>query len=171
MGYKLVDYKNLSPNIHETVYLADGVVIAGDVTIHEHANIWFNSVIRGDVAKVTIGKNTNIQDGTVIHTSRFDGPTHIGSNITIGHMALIHACSIEDNAFIGMQSTVMDKSIVEEYGFLGAGSLLSPGKIVRKNELWIGRPAKFVRMVTDEEKEFMKGNLQNYLDLAKAYKN
>ena len=86
-------------------------------------------------------------------------------------MALIHACSIEDNAFIGMQSTVMDKSIVEEYGFLGAGSLLSPGKIVRTNELWIGRPAKFVRMVTDEEKEFMKGNLQNYLDLAKAYKN
>ena len=170
MGYKLVDYKNLSPNIHETVYLADGVVIAGDVTIQEYANIWFNSVIRGDVAKVTIGKNTNIQDGTVIHTSRFDGPTHIGSNITIGHMALIHACSIEDNAFIGMQSTVMDKSIVEEYGFLGAGSLLSPGKIVRKNELWIGRPAKFVRMITDQEREFMQGNLQNYLDLAKAYK-
>ena len=85
-------------------------------------------------------------------------------------MALIHACSIEDNAFIAMQSTVMDKSIVEEYGFLGARSLLSPGKIVRKNELWIGRPAKFIRMVTDEEKEFMKGNLQNYLDLAKAYK-
>jgi carbonic anhydrase/acetyltransferase-like protein (isoleucine patch superfamily) len=170
MGYKLVDYKNLSPNIHETVYLADGVIIAGDVTIQEHANIWFNSVIRGDVAKVTIGKNTNIQDGTVIHTSRFDGPTHIGSNITIGHMALIHACSIEDNAFIGMQSTVMDKSIVEEYGFLGAGSLLSPGKIVRKNEMWIGRPAKFVRMITDQEKEFMQGNLQNYLDLAKAYK-
>ncbi len=170
MGYKLVDYKNLSPNIHETVYLADGVVIAGDVTIQEYANIWFNSVIRGDVAKITIGKNTNIQDGTVIHTSRFDGPTHIGSNITIGHMALIHACSIEDNAFIGMQSTVMDKSIVEEYGFLGAGSLLSPGKIVRKNELWVGRPAKFVRMITDQEKEFMQGNLQNYLDLAKAYK-
>ena len=170
MGYKLVDYKNLSPNIHETVYLADGVVIAGDVTIQEYANIWFNSVIRGDVAKVTIGKNTNIQDGTVIHTSRFDGPTHIGSNITIGHMALIHACSIEDNSFIGMQSTVMDKSIVEEYGFLGAGSLLSPGKIVRKNEMWIGRPAKFVRMITDQEREFMQGNLQNYLDLAKAYK-
>ncbi len=170
MGYKLVDYKNLSPNVHETAYLADGVVIAGDVTIQEHVNIWFNSVIRGDVAKVSIGKNTNIQDGTVIHTSRFDGPTHIGSNITIGHMALIHACSIEDNAFIGMQSTVMDKSIVEEYGFLGAGSLLSPGKIVRKNELWIGRPAKFVRMITDQEKEFMQGNLQNYLDLAKAYK-
>ena len=170
MGYKLVDYKNLSPNIHETAYLADGVVIAGDVTIQEHANIWFNSVIGGDVAKVTIGKNTNIQDGTIIHTSRFDGTTHIGSNITIGHMALIHACSIEDNAFIGMQSTVMDKSIVEEYGFLGAGSLLSPGKIVRKNEMWIGRPAKFVRMITDQEREFMQGNLQNYLDLAKAYK-
>ena len=134
-------------------------------------NICFNSVIRGDVAPVIIGKNTNIQDGTVIHTSRFDGPTHIGDNITVGHMALLHACTVEDNAFIGMQAAVMDKAIVEEYGFVGPGSLVSPGKIVKRKELWMGRPAKFVRMVTDEEIDFMRGNVRNYLDLSNEYQN
>ena len=120
--------------------------------------------------QVTVGKNTNIQDGCVVHTSRFDGPTHIGSNITIGHMALIHACTIEDNAFIGMQSAIMDKAIIEEYGFVGAGSLVPPGKVIRKKELWVGSPAKFIRNVTDEELDFMRGNVENYLSLSSEYK-
>lgn len=170
MDYKIIKFKNLKPKIHESAYIAEGVVIAGDVTIAENANIWFNTVIRGDVAPVVIGKNTNIQDCSVVHTSRFDGSTNIGSNITIGHMALIHACAIEDNAFIGMQAAVMDKAIIEEYGFVGAGSLIPPGKIVRKKELWVGRPAKFVRNITDAELEFMRGNVENYIDLSGEYK-
>lgn len=170
MEYKIVSYKNISPTIHNSAFIADGVVIAGDVTIGENSSIWFNSVIRGDVAKITIGKNTNIQDGTVIHTSRFEGPTQLGDNITIGHMVLLHACIICDNAFVGMQSTVMDKAIIEEGGFLGAGSLLPPGKIIRRNELWVGRPAKFSRMLTNEDIELMQSNIQNYLDLANDYK-
>ena len=170
MNYKLITFKDTKPTIHKSVFLANGVVIAADVTIAENANIWFNSVIRGDVSPVTIGKNTNIQDGSVIHTSRFNGPTHIGDNVTVGHLALLHACIIEDNAFIGMQAVVMDKVVVEEYGFVGAGSLVSPGKIVKKKELWIGRPAKFVRMITDEELEFMQGNIKNYLELSNEYK-
>lgn len=170
MNYKLITFKDTKPTIHKSVFLANGVVIAADVTIAENANIWFNSVIRGDVSPVTIGKNTNIQDGSVIHTSRFNGPTHIGDNVTVGHLALLHACIIEDNAFIGMQAAVMDKVVVEEYGFVGASSLVSPGKIVKKKELWIGRPAKFVRMITDEELEFMQGNIKNYLELSNEYK-
>ncbi|NRB11429.1 MAG: gamma carbonic anhydrase family protein [Rickettsiaceae bacterium] len=170
MTYKLVPYKELNPTIGKGVYLADNVIIAGDVKIAENASIWFNSVVRGDVAPVTIGQNTNIQDGTIIHTSRFDGPTNIGSNITIGHLALIHACTIEDNAFIGMSSTIMDKAIIEEYGFVAAGSLVTPGKIIKKKELWAGRPAKFIRNITDEELEFMKDNVRNYLELANNYK-
>jgi carbonic anhydrase/acetyltransferase-like protein (isoleucine patch superfamily) len=121
MNYKLITFKDTKPTIHKSAFLANGVVIAADVTIAENANIWFNSVIRGDVSPVTIGKNTNIQDGSVIHTSRFNGPTHIGDNVTVGHLALLHACIIEDNAFIGMQAAVMDKVVVEEYGFVGAG--------------------------------------------------
>ena len=170
MDCKIIKFKNLKPKIHESAYIAEGVVIAGDVTIAENANIWFNTVIRGDVAPVVIGKNTNIQDCSVVHTSRFDGSTNIGSNITIGYMALIHACAIEDNAFIGMQAAVMDKAIIEEYGFVGAGSLIPPGKIVRKKELWVGRPAKFVRNITDAELEFMRGNVENYIDLSGEYK-
>jgi gamma-carbonic anhydrase len=170
MNCKIIKFKDFEPQIHKSAYLAQGVVIAGDVTIAQNANIWFNSVIRGDVAPVSIGENTNIQDGCVVHTSRFDGPTNIGSNITIGHMALIHACTIEDNAFIGMQAAVMDKVIVEEFGFIGAGSLIPPGKIVRKKELWVGSPAKFIRYVTDGELDFMKGNIENYLELSSEYK-
>lgn len=159
----------MQPRIAPDVFLATGAVVAADVTIGAASSIWFNTVLRGDVAPITIGRNSNIQDGTVVHTSRFDGPTHIGDNITIGHMALIHASILEDNCFIGMHSTVMDKVIVEEWGFVGAGSLVTPGKVVRKYELWAGRPAKFIRKITNEEIELMKSNVQNYMQLAREY--
>ncbi len=171
MTSRLIDYKNQKPTIASDVYLSDNVIIAGDVTLKKGANIWFNSIIRGDVAPVIIGENTNIQDGCVVHTSRFDnGKTIVGDNVNVGHMALLHACQVHDNAFIGMKSCLMDGSIVEEFGFVGAGSLLSPGKIVRKNELWIGSPARFARMINDKEKAFMQENITNYLSLAKTYK-
>jgi gamma-carbonic anhydrase len=169
--YQSIIFKNLKPNIHETVYIASGAVIAGDVNISENSSIWFNSVVRGDVARIIIGKNTNIQDGCVIHTSRFEnGSTYIGDNVTVGHMALIHACRIENNAFVGMNSTIMDSSIIEEYGFIGAGSLLPAGKIIKKKELWVGRPAKFIRNITESELSFMQDNVKQYIDLAKEYK-
>ena len=168
---KTIKFKNFEPNIHKSVFIADGVVIAGDVTIGKNSSIWFNSVIRGDVAAVTIGANTNIQDGTVIHTSRLDnGSTNIGNDVTVGHIALLHACDIADYSFIGMGAIVMDKAVIEEYGFVAAGSLVSPATIIRKKELWLGRPAKFVRMITDAELEFMKGNIVNYVDLSAEYK-
>ena len=167
---KLIKFKDMYPNIDKDAFVASGAVIAADVTIGANSGVWFNAVIRGDVAPVTIGKNTNIQDGAVVHTSRFDGPTHIGDNITIGHMTLIHACTLEDNSFIGMHATIMDNAIVQEWGFVGAGSLVTPGKVVGKYELWAGVPAKFVRKITDEEIEYMKGNVQNYVELAAEYK-
>lgn len=166
----LIKFKDMHPKIDTSAFIADGAVIAADVTVGANSGIWFNAVVRGDVSPVTIGKNTNIQDGSVIHTSRFDGPTHIGDNITVGHMALIHACTLEDNCFIGMGSIIMDKAVVEEWGFIAAGSLVTPGKIIRKYELWAGRPAKFVRKITDDEIDYMTGNVQNYVELAKEYK-
>lgn len=158
------------PKIDQETFIAAGAVIAADVSVGTNSGIWFNAVIRGDVAPVVIGENTNIQDGSVVHTSRFDGPTHIGNNITIGHMALIHACTLKDNCFVGMSSTIMDKAIVEEWGFVAAGSLVTPGKVVGQYELWAGRPAKFLRRVTDEEIDFMKDNVRNYVQLAKEYR-
>ncbi len=167
---KLVSFKNFTPKIDSSAFLAHGTILAGDVTVKENASIWFNCVLRGDVAPITIGSSSNIQDGTIIHTSRFDGPTFIGSNVTVGHLALIHACNIKDNAFIGMHSTIMDKAIIEEYAFIAAGSLITPNKIIKSRELWAGRPAKFVRKVTEEEINFMHENIKNYIDLASEYK-
>jgi carbonic anhydrase/acetyltransferase-like protein (isoleucine patch superfamily) len=170
MSHKIIiPYKGIYPQIDPSSYIAEGAAIVGDVTIGKNSSVWFNSVIRGDVAKITIGDNTNIQDGTVIHTSRFNGPTYIGNNITIGHMVLIHACTIKDNAFVGMKSVVMDHSVVEEYGFVAAGALVTPSKVIKSKELWSGVPAKFVRFVTDDELEFMLDNVQNYCKLAKEY--
>ena len=165
----LIAYKDTYRKVNKSCFVADGAKVIGDVTIGAESGIWFNCVLRGDVERITIGKRTNIQDGSVVHTSRFDGPTYIGNDITIGHMALIHACTIKDNAFIGMHSTVMDKAIIEEYGFIAAGSLVTNKKVVKAYELWAGRPAKFIRKVTDDEIAFMHDNIQNYIKLAKEY--
>jgi carbonic anhydrase/acetyltransferase-like protein (isoleucine patch superfamily) len=170
MSFRILPFKNIYPQVDETAYIADNCALIGDVKVGKNSNIWFNSVLRGDVDFINVGDNTNIQDGSVIHTSRFNGPTNIGNNITIGHMALIHACTIKDFAFIGMNSTIMDYVIVEEYGFVAAGAVLTPGKIVKSMELWAGVPAKFVRKITDDEITEMKANTNYYVELAAEYK-
>jgi carbonic anhydrase/acetyltransferase-like protein (isoleucine patch superfamily) len=167
---KILSYKQLAPKIDESAFIAEGVIIIGDVTIGEDSSIWFNSVIRGDVARVEIGKATNIQDGTIIHTSRNDGPTIIGNKVTIGHRAVIHACIIQDEAFIGMSATVMDKAIIETYGFVAAGALIPPGKVVKSKELWAGIPAKFIRHLTQQEIDYINVSSENYIRLANDYK-
>jgi carbonic anhydrase/acetyltransferase-like protein (isoleucine patch superfamily) len=167
----LIKYKSKSPEIHKSVYLAEGTYIIGDVKIDEDSSVWFASVIRGDVAPVSIGKGTNIQDGAVIHTSRYNGPTHIGDYVTIGHSAVVHACTLHNYAFVGMKALVMDKAIIEEFGFVAAGAVISPGKIVKSRELWAGVPAKYIRDLTAEEVEKIKESATNYIVLAKDYTN
>ena len=166
----LIKYKNISPQIHQSVYLSEGTYIIGDVKIAEDSNIWFGTVIRGDVAPVTIGKGVNVQDGSVIHTSRFNGPTHIGDYVTIGHGAIIHACTLATHSFIGMRAVIMDKAIVEEFGFVAAGAVVSPGKVVKSRQLWAGVPAKYIRDLTTEEVEHIKESAINYMNLAADYK-
>lgn len=166
----LIKYKDISPRIHESVYIAEGAYIIGDVTIAEESNIWFTTVIRGDVASVTIGKGTNVQDGVVIHTSRFNGPTSIGDYVTIGHRAIIHACTLQTHSFIGMGAVIMDYAVVEEFGFVAAGALVSPGKVVKSGELWAGVPAKYIRDLTAEEVEHIKKSARNYITLSSEYK-
>lgn len=165
----IVPYKGIKPKIDETAYIAPSSSIIGDVEIGKGSTVWFNTVLRGDVESIKIGNNTNVQDGSVIHTSRFNGPVEIGDNVTVGHLALIHACTIADNAFIGMRSTIMDYAVIEEYAFIAAGSLVTPKKIVKSKELWMGCPAKFIRYLTDQELEHMKDNVRNYVELASMY--
>jgi len=170
MSFKILPYRNFTPQIDESVYIADNSSIIGDVKIGRNSSIWFNCVLRGDVCPIRIGENTNIQDGSVIHTSRFNGPTNIGNNITIGHKAMIHACTIRDHAFIGMSAIILDGAVVEEHAFIAAGALIAPGKTVGSRELWAGVPARFIRLLRDAELAQMKDNCDHYISLAEEYK-
>ncbi len=165
----IIKFQDKLPTIDPSAYISPGVYIIGDVTIGKDSSVWFGSVLRGDVALISIGKSTNIQDGTIIHTSRNDGPTRIGDNVTIGHRAVIHACTIGDYGFIGMSATVMDKAIIEPFGFVAAGSLVPPGKVVGTKQLWAGVPARYVRDLTEAEVEHIKKSADNYVGLSKMF--
>ena len=167
----LFKFKNYFPQIDSTAFIAPTAAIIGDVAIGKHSSIWFNSVLRGDVEKITVGEYTNIQDGTIVHVTNNGFPTHIGSHVTIGHKSLLHACTLEDYSFVGMDVTIMDRAIIESGAWVAAGSLVTEGKTVRKGEVWAGRPAKFFRHLTDKEKEFIKISALNYTEYAKEYLN
>ncbi len=173
-------FKKINPEIHKDVFIAENVVVIGDVKIGAKSGIWYGCVLRGDVEKIRIGENTNIQDATVIHVTRANhlanktgeegGPVFIGDSVTVGHSCILHACKIESNSFVGMQSLLMDLSVVSEFSMLAAGSLLSPGKIVPSGELWGGRPAKFMRKLTQGELDYIKISADNYYQLSLEYK-
>jgi len=165
----MIPYKSITPTIGEKVFIAPTAAVIGDVHIGDESSVWFNCVVRGDVHEIRIGARTNIQDGSVVHVTYQENGTYIGDDITIGHMCLIHACTIESGAFIGMHSTILDGCVVEEQAMLAAGSLLTPGKSVPKGELWAGRPAKFMRVLTEEDYAHFKWNAAHYVDLAADY--
>ncbi len=163
-------YNNITPTISDEAYLAETAVIIGDVHIGAESSVWHNVTIRGDVNYIRIGARTNIQDGSVVHVSRTaGGETIIGNDITIGHLALIHACELQDNSFVGMKGMVMDNAVIESFGMLAAGGVLTPSKVIKSRELWMGTPAKFVRMLTDEDLQRMADNAEEYRLLAKRY--
>ena len=177
---KLIKYNGILPAIHKSSFIASNAVISGNVTIGEGSGIWYFCVIRGDVSSVSIGSNTNIQDGTTIHVTRANhvanktgsegGKTTVGSNVTVGHNCIIHACTISDNCFVGMGSIVMDLSVMEPYSMLAAGSVLTPGKLVKTGELWGGVPAKKLRDLTKQESDYIQVSADNYNALAMEYK-
>lgn len=162
-------FKNIKPKIGENCFIAPTASVIGNVEIGDYSNIWFNTVLRGDVEKITVGSHTNIQDGSIIHVTNGGFPTNIGSYVTIGHKVLLHACTIEDYSFIGMDSTIMDRAIVESGGWVATGSLVTEDKIVRSGEIWAGRPAKFFRKLTEEEISFITESAKNYVSYAKDY--
>ena len=165
----LLPYKGISPKIGPDVFLASTAVVAGDVEIGEKSSVWFNCVVRGDVNDIKIGARTNVQDGTVVHVSSTLQGTYIGNDVTIGHMALLHACTIEDAAFIGMQACVMDGAYVETGAMVAAGALVTPGKRVPTGQLWGGSPARFMRDLTPEERDYIPYSAQHYVNIAKEY--
>lgn len=167
-------YKGKTPKIHPSAFIAETAVVIGDVEIGPDTSIWYGAVIRGDVNHIRIGANTNIQDGTVIHVDaegeHWQGiPTIIGDNVTVGHKALLHACTIESNAFVGMGSIVLDGAVVEEGAMLAAGAVLTPKKRIPKGQLWAGSPAKLFRELTKEQTDYFRISADHYAWLAKQY--
>ena len=161
--------QGVSPTISDKAVIAPGAVVIGDVAIGADTGIWFGCVVRGDVNSIRIGERTNIQDGTIIHVTRKTGPTSIGSGVTIGHCVLLHACTIEDNSFIGMRATLMDGVVVESGAMVAAGALVTPNKRIPSGQLWAGNPAKYFRDLTVEDLAFFPVSAENYVKHAHEY--
>ncbi len=169
MAWLRLPYKDTMPRIASDAFIADGARVIGDVEIASRANVWFNCVIRGDEHAVTIGANTNVQDGTVIHVHSLKQGTYIGADVTIGHLSLLHACTLDDGAFCGMGAIVLDGAVIEGGAMLAAGAMLTPGKRIPHGELWAGRPARFARKLTAEELDGMRHTIDNYAGRAEEY--
>lgn len=165
----ILPYRGVFPKISADAFVAENAVIIGDVEIGPGSNIWFGCTLRGDVNIIRIGTNTNIQDGTVVHVSTGGQGTHIGDGVTVGHMALLHDCTIESNAFVGMKACVLDKACVESGAMLAAGALLTSGKRVPSGELWAGNPAKLLRALTEKDQAMIKKSAERYCELAMEY--
>lgn len=170
-GPLILPYQGRLPVIADDAFIAPNATVIGDVEIGARASIWFGCVLRGDVDKIRVGEGTNVQDGTIVHvSSRPDGHTHIGRNITIGHMSLIHSCVLEDGCFIGMKACLMDEVIVETGAWVAAGALVTPGKRVPKGQVWAGSPARYLRDVTEQEARYILKSPQQYALLAQQYR-
>ena len=147
----ILTYGGMTPNIHPDAFIAPGAHVIGKVEIGAKASVWYNCVVRGDEEPIHIGAGTNVQDGSIIHTSGGIADTWIGENVMIGHMCLLHGCRVEDRAFVGMGSIVLDGAVIEGKAMLAAGAMLTPGKRIPSGQLWAGRPAKYMRDLRPEE--------------------
>lgn len=169
-------YRDVFPALGARAYVDPDASVIGDVVLGDDASVWPQTVIRGDVNFVRIGARTNVQDGTVIHVSH-DGPhaklggfaTVIGEDVTIGHKAVIHACRIEDAVLVGMGAIVLDGALVKKHAFIGAGALVPPGRTVGEGELWVGNPARKMRLLSDAEIEGLYYSAQHYVRLKDEY--
>jgi len=165
----IVPLNGKTPRIHSSAFIAPGCRIIGDVEIGPDSSVWYNCVIRGDANRIVIGARTNIQDGSVVHCDspnprRPEGfPTIIGDDVLIGHMVMLHGCTLEDRAFVGLGSIVMDGCRIASDGMLAAGALLTPGKAIASRQLWTGRPAAYARDLTDTALEGMRAGVSGYV--------
>jgi gamma-carbonic anhydrase len=166
----ILAYRGIKPRIHESVFIAEGAKIIGDVEFGMDSSIWFNTVVRGDVHFITIGVRTNIQDNCVLHVTHKKYPLRIGSNVTVGHNAVLHGCTIEDFCLVGMGAIVLDNAIVHSRSFVAAGTLVQEDFEVPEGTLVAGIPAKVKRALTPEETAFLERSAQNYVDYVKTYR-
>ena len=164
-------FEGVSPTLAAGAFVDETALVIGQVTLGPHASIWPMAVVRGDIHAIRVGKRTNVQDGSVLHvthSSRFNPngfPLTLGDEVTVGHQVVLHGCTIGDRCLIGMGSVIMDGASLESHVIVGAGSLIPPGKALQGGYLWVGRPAKRSRPVTEEELAYLRYAAEHYVKL------
>ena len=169
-GPIIESFMGLAPEISQSAFIASSAVISGAVRIGDDASIWHNVTLRGDGNYITIGPGANIQDNSCVHIDSAKYPTIIGRHVTIGHSAIIHACTLEDGCFVGMGAIVMDGAVVESGAMVAAGAMVTPKKRIPTGELWAGRPAKKMRDLTSEEVRALQISADRYIEFGRAYR-
>ncbi len=166
---QLHPFNGVSPTLATGAFVAPGAQLIGDVRLGPDASVWYNCVLRGDVAPVVVGARSNIQDGSVVHVTRSTDGTFIGDDCLIGHLAMVHGCVLENHSFVGLGSIVMDGCVVETDAMLAAGAMLTPGKRIPRGQLWAGRPAVYLRDLTERDIARNRAGAAGYVELAKLH--
>ena len=166
----IYNFENNTPKLHKESWVASNAILIGKVILKKDANIWFNVVLRGDIEPITIGEESNVQDGSVFHTDP-DCPLTLGKGVTVGHMVVLHGCVVGDDTLIGIGSTILNKTKIGKNCIIGANTLIAENKVIPDRSLVLGSPGKIVRQVTDEEIEEIKENAKHYVENYKRYKN
>ena len=166
----LFAFEGVVPRIADDAFIAPTAVVIGDVEIGAGSGIWFGSVLRGDTNRIRVGARTNVQDGSILHVARGTLPCLLGDDVTVGHGAIVHACTLHDWSVVGIGATVLDGAVIERGGMLGAGALLTPGKRIGPGELWMGVPARKLRDLDAEEVDRFERNAAHYAALAVRFR-
>ena len=164
----IYDFNNISPKLDKDSWFAPNSVLIGNVTLKKDANIWFNATLRGDIENISIGEGSNIQDGSVLHTDP-GYPLKVGKNVTVGHLVMLHGCTIGDNSLVGIGAVILNNAKIGKNCIIGAKALITENKNIPDNSLVVGAPGKIIRKVTDEEIKRVKENAVHYQENWKKY--
>ena len=159
----ILPVKGVHPKWADNCFIAENATIVGDVVMGSNCSVWFNAVIRGDVNAITVGNDTNIQDGAVIHATYLKASTHIGNRVSVGHNAIVHGCTLKDHVLVGMGAIVMDHVVVEEYCIIAAGSVVLENTHCESGFIYAGTPAKKIKPITDEQRALLNKLPDNYI--------
>ncbi|MHB1215518.1 MAG: gamma carbonic anhydrase family protein [Thiobacillus sp.] len=173
----IAPFRGINPQLAAGAWVHPRATLIGDVSLDADASVWPGAVIRGDVNSIAIGEASNIQDNSVLHVSHktplnpAGGPLVIGARVTVGHAVILHACTIADECLIGMGSIILDRAVIQKHVLLGAGSLVPEGRVLESGHLYLGRPAKLVRVLTEDEMAYFSYSAQHYVALARSYQD
>lgn len=162
-------YQGKTPEVPETCYVDESAQLIGDVIIGEHASIWMNAVLRGDVHEIRIGHYSNVQDGSILHGMKEQYGVYVGDYVTVGHNVILHGCKIEDRCLIGMGSIILNGAVVGSGSIIAAGTLIPEKTVVEPNSLWMGSPGKFRRKLNKDDEAMILRYVENYLGYKKSY--